>query len=314
MITCRHPVESDLDVITQIWNDSRAGMLHYRRMSRDEVRSETFGEDDYDPEGAWIAYDGDEPVGYAEGLVDRTRVAYGRNEGYARVEVIHAKRGLGIERDLMDSALDYLRTRGVKAALYSTQAQDGWRNGIASDAGFKEARRFYMMLYRGTVPPGGPTLPTGIHLERAMTKGASDETLRTWIDATNDSFSEHFNFSPWTVERIRSYTKTTLDIPSVTFAYDGKTVVGAALNEDSDGFNRENGTKEGWIAVLGVVKSYRGRGLGKALLVDGIRWLMERGLDTVRIGVDAQNRSALDLYTSVGFEVTSENISLRKEL
>ena len=66
--------------------------------------------------------------------------------------------------------------------------------------------------------------------------------------------------------------------------------------------------------ILGVKPQYRRKGLGRFLLVDGMKWVAERGMDSTRIGVYAKNEKALDLYLSLGFEKDRSSLWLEKKL
>jgi mycothiol synthase len=67
---------------------------------------------------------------------------------------------------------------------------------------------------------------------------------------------------------------------------------------------REYGNESGAeVSGLGVVPSLRGRGLGKALLRYAGAFALQRGLDTVVLSVNAENKSALGLYRSEGYEL-----------
>ena len=58
---------------------------------------------------------------------------------------------------------------------------------------------------------------------------------------------------------------------------------------------------DAYVAELGVIPAYRGRGIAKALLRRSFAALLQRGHDEVRLGVDAQNPTgAVALYESVG--------------
>ena len=57
------------------------------------------------------------------------------------------------------------------------------------------------------------------------------------------------------------------------------------------------------VAVLGVVPEWRGRGLGRALLRHGSRWLRDRGFERVMLQVDGENERALTLYRQERFEI-----------
>lgn len=61
----------------------------------------------------------------------------------------------------------------------------------------------------------------------------------------------------------------------------------------------------GAIFGLGVLPEFRGRGLGRALLLTAIETFKMEGYEKVMLQVEAMNDTALSLYLSCGFEVTS---------
>lgn len=62
----------------------------------------------------------------------------------------------------------------------------------------------------------------------------------------------------------------------------------------------------GWIGQLAVAKDERGRGLGRALLLEGLRRRRAAGATTLGLSVQAENRGALALYLSVGLVIERE--------
>jgi GNAT superfamily N-acetyltransferase len=83
-------------------------------------------------------------------------------------------------------------------------------------------------------------------------------------------------------------------------AWDGARVAGVAIC-------RTYAPATGWVSQLAVTEPWRGRGLGRALLVEACRRLAGvDGLDDIGLSVIASNARALGLYRSVGFEVTRE--------
>ena len=59
-----------------------------------------------------------------------------------------------------------------------------------------------------------------------------------------------------------------------------------------------------WVRELGVRAAYRGRGVGKALLVNAFRMFDNRGSRRVSLGVDAGNTTgATALYEKAGMKV-----------
>ena len=62
----------------------------------------------------------------------------------------------------------------------------------------------------------------------------------------------------------------------------------------------------GWVSQLGVARTARGLGLGRALLIEACRRLGAKEPRTIGLGVEAENANALGLYCSVGFEIARE--------
>jgi mycothiol synthase len=54
--------------------------------------------------------------------------------------------------------------------------------------------------------------------------------------------------------------------------------------------------------MLGVDTDYRGKGLGKKLLLAGLLYLRNKGRELIDITVDSQNIVAVALYRSMGFQ------------
>jgi mycothiol synthase len=73
---------------------------------------------------------------------------------------------------------------------------------------------------------------------------------------------------------------------------------------DPDARNVDDGPSA-WISNLTTDPDWRGRGLGRLMLARGIDSLLNRGAESVMLGVDGENDAAVGLYRSAGFEVIS---------
>ncbi|MCJ7561760.1 MAG: GNAT family N-acetyltransferase [Thermoplasmata archaeon] len=314
-IEYRHPTENDLESIAKICNDSRRGLPSQRPVNVNEVRAKTFIDSDYDPEGAWLATVDGEEVGYANGYVDQARLAYGLRDSYVEdLEVMQGHRGNGIEETLLEMALIYLKGRGVSGTQIPYYRMDTWKKRLLETAGFLEVRRYYEMVRNDDREPEKAVFPKDIQIERRLINNCPEELPSRIVDVRNESFVDHFNYAPIPVDKIKNFFEATDTTLSVTFAVDHEKTVGFVVSEDRPPETEGVDKRDGWVAILGVVRSHRRRGLGKNLLLDSVNWLTSKGAERILLMVDAENEKALGMYKFAGFEVESVEILMVKDL
>jgi mycothiol synthase len=92
--------------------------------------------------------------------------------------------------------------------------------------------------------------------------------------------------------------------------FDPKGFFVATIDDTMVGFHwtKQHQDQLGEVYVLGVTPESAGRGLGKALLVTGLRSLQERGSTYVRLYVEADHRAAIELYLNYGFATVSRDV------
>jgi ribosomal protein S18 acetylase RimI-like enzyme len=73
----------------------------------------------------------------------------------------------------------------------------------------------------------------------------------------------------------------------------------------------ERFTHAGWLG-MGVLKEYRGQGIGNALLHQALAEARNRGLERVELGVYASNLAAIHLYEKFKFQIEGRKKSARK--
>ena len=75
------------------------------------------------------------------------------------------------------------------------------------------------------------------------------------------------------------------------------------------------GGDQAWVNQLGVLKEWRGKGLGRALLTAGMDAFHKRGVRDIWLTVDSENETgALGLYESAGFEPFYQAVVYRREI
>jgi len=64
----------------------------------------------------------------------------------------------------------------------------------------------------------------------------------------------------------------------------------------------------GEVYVLGIAPTAAQHGLGKALLLTGLRWLQQRGNSRVKLYVESDHQAAIELYLTYGFATASRDV------
>lgn len=92
---------------------------------------------------------------------------------------------------------------------------------------------------------------------------------------------------------------------------DGEAILGFCVNW----VQGEAQEREGWIEAIGVIPSWRGRGIASALLAKSLQMFRDEHLERAGLDVDAQNPTgALRLYEKHGFKIAKETIHFVKQL
>lgn len=307
-----HLTEDEIDEMIDVMACSRGSLPLERRMTREEAMIYTFRDPDFDPKATWLVSSDGKPVGFGAGAVDSNRLSAGKNDGRFEMDVIPDFRGLGIENELLTRSLGYFRSKGLDAALSRVPIEDKWKISFLESNDFTEYYRIFDLVRSGTEDIGSPTLPEGFVLQHGLFAEHSDAEIESWVEAFNDSFMDHVNFAPEMPQRFINWRNWAGDPMLLSTIRKDSSIVGVCLCEESSLYNKERGRKVGWINIVGVVPQFRRLGLARAMLADGISWLVGRGMDTLYIGVVSENEKALDLYLSLGFKKEHESMWMKR--
>ncbi len=189
-----------------------------------------------------------------------------------------------------------MRLRLRVSALSTEQA----RIDLLERSGFEIDRYFYRMACPLDGPLAEPQLPDG------FTLAAGSLDAEAWAQLFNQSFIDHWNHKPTTAEEIahhRSDPTYRADLDLVAYAPDG-TPAAFCWGSIKEAENQRSGRNDGQIGLLGTRRGFRKIGLGRAMLLTGMRALKAAGANTATLGVDASSPTgATRLYESVGFQV-----------
>jgi mycothiol synthase len=226
-----------------------------------------------------------------------------------------AHRGRGIGRRLL--AWQHDRARAMLAE--SELALPAWVLSYAADrapehgrllqrAGFEPARYFTTLECDLAAPTPPVTVPSDLRIV-PFDAGLS-ESVRA---AKNAAFADHWGSQPasregWeSMQGLESFRR---DLSRV--ALDGDEVVGFVVSEVNEEDWERQGSRSGYISLVGTVPSWRGRGLASALLAEVLQAYRDAGLERAVLDVDADNPTgALGVYTRLGFASTAREVSYR---
>jgi mycothiol synthase len=143
-----------------------------------------------------------------------------------------------------------------------------------------------------------------------------DIKLLTWL--SNETFREHFDSRPDTIEEVRHFLFSDLYFSKgkdIFFAeLDGESVgyIGAGIDEK---YNLEKNVQRGDIFTIGVLKKFRRRGIGARLMLHALETFRAKGMIRATLGVDDYNLTkAIRLYEKVGFKVKKKDLIFERGL
>lgn len=173
--------------------------------------------------------------------------------------------------------------------------------------GYHIIRRFWNMEIEIHEPPLLPQWAEGITV-RTFIRGQDD---RATFEMIEEAFRDHWghipqDFESWEQDRLNN---PRFD-PALWFlACEGSRIVGGAL------CSYTKKPERGRVNNLGVLRPWRHKGVGMALLLHAFNQFYQRGTYIVELGVDSQNLTgAVRLYERAGMHVARENIAYEKEM
>jgi len=240
----------------------------------------------------------------------------GELAGYAQIELDAGSRSPASTELVV--APDH-RRRGVATAL-ATQALAeaagrpmlAWAHGtthgaaaLADRLGFVAVRALLQMgrPLEGVAEPADP--PAGIRI-RTFVPGRDEDA---WLAVNAAAFAHHPEQGHWTRADLAAreaegwfdpagfFLAETTGVPSQ--------VVGFHWTKVEEG--------AGEVYVVGIDPSAQGGGLGKVLLLTGLRYLRSRGCSDVDLYVESDNTAARALYERQGFAVRVTDTMYRRE-
>ena len=220
----------------------------------------------------------------------------------AYVAPAHQDRGIGSA--LLDWLEQEARHRDCSAARTGVLSADRAAQTLITARGYEPVRHFYRMLIELDAPPPEPVWPEGFAL--STFRPGDEDAIHA---VTEDAFSEHWGHEPRSLEHwaTNTFAQAWWDPSLVYLVREGNEVVAGEIAAVRFGL--------GWVGTIGTRKPWRGRGLGRALLLEAFGEFYRRGELRIGLAVDAANETgATHLYESAGMHVASQSDVYEKHL
>ncbi|MBF8193264.1 GNAT family N-acetyltransferase [Nonomuraea sp. K274] len=295
MYAMRRPRVEDADAIHELLAAYETPVLGAPDMTLDDV-ADGLVEPDFDRDkDGWLVYDaGGGLVGWAWAcrVGDSDRVI---------IEVIVRPGASGLADELWDIVIERARELGAERGHDGVTVDvDVYRADLAKRTqaegrGFEPGTSYHRMRIDHADPVQPPEPLPGLTLRT----GEDEETRREAHLVYQEGFAEHFGFvktdyDHWYARRqgmsVNDWSQLTLAL------FDGRP---AGVVIGGDDFVSDEDC--GYVATLTVLPEFRGRGLGRFLLLHAFAADAARGRKGTILHVDANNTTpALGLYESAG--------------
>ena len=294
-ITLRKFEWADIEYVTQLFT-SISGAGGTEKEVDSELVRQTLSHPSVRPEtNLTLAHSGTDLVGYyqlfPEIPISRAVIAGG---------VLEQHRGQGIGRQLLNAAMEQIEALNVSVLHIQTSADATDARHILESEGFEQVKDYWQMRWTGG---DLPELNLRSNFSLKPFRLGEDEAMLTELQ--NSAFGQHWGFCPNTVEETAARVRiSNTDPDGIIFVMDGDRPAGynwTLMNENRFG-------KVGFVSMTGVHPEYRGNGLGTAVVVTGMEYLKDQGVDAVELEVDSENTPARELYLKLGYRQVHHSV------
>ena len=249
-----------------------------------------------------LAEENGEILGYAH--LDLTDEVEGPS---AEIVVAPKHRGKGIGELLIAKVKEL---SGAKLRLWSHGDLPGAKN-LAKKNGLTHSRTVIQMRRSLTDPI--PEIDSNIPIRSFLPKIDNEN----WLKVNNAAFQGHPEQSNWSIRDLEVRTKEIWFNPKgFLIAEIENELAGFCWTKVHGGHSHKHSHDEpehdhdpiGEIYIMGVNPKFQRRGIGRAVTIAGLKHLRYEGIFSAMLYVDADNASAIKLYTSLGFKERGRDV------
>ncbi len=317
----------------KLYNLAFEGNYYGYPLTEPEYEVEVERNPNFNPEGAWTAWDGERLVGVAIASiwVEEPCASAMRETGFISVVFVHPDyRQRGIGSELLSRCLDWLKRQGRKEAItvevapvrfFFLDSENEVAVSFFKRHGFEvvEGEDISMVADISEF-----VVPDEIR-EKERQLNAEGIVFRTFTDADRDALLKTLEenmgplpekFPPTWYRGFKIVSGNVGKNELLLAVKDGEVVGfvkvwGTVEAHEQDWLTTFYGPDKAGFGPIGVVHKYRGKGIGTVLTYKAFEFLREKGVKEVDLWC---GRWMIPFYERLGFRVAKEWISMRKEL
>ena len=269
-----------------------------------QVLSESLGRPNYSPEqDLFLVKIAGNLVGYLDVLPELT---IGRVILNCWIHPEHRRQGIATK--LLDYAVHRAEELGAKVAHVEIPPGNAVAKRVLAKLGFRFVRHF-LHLKLDLAKVHRQDMEQATLGCRPLQRGEEDKLTQI----QNRSFAGIWGYNANTVAAITYRINLSNCSPEdVVLTCDGDKIIGYCWTEITGEGEATSGERKGRIFMLGADPDYRGKGVGKRVLLAGLAHLKNKNLPVAELTVDSENKAAGALYRSVGFAVRTSSLWYEK--
>jgi mycothiol synthase len=169
---------------------------------------------------------------------------------------------------------------------------------LATGVGMVRQRELLIMERRLDNELPEPVIPSGVQI-RAFVPGQDEQE---WLRVNAAAFASHPEQALIDLDDLRDrMAESWFDPRGFFVATKDGTMIGFH-------WTKQHQDQLGEVYVLGIAPWAARQGLGKTLLLTGLRWLQQQGNSRVELYVESDHQAAIELYLRYGFATASRDV------
>ena len=249
-----------------------------------------------------------EVIGYAH--LDQTDLVAGPS---VELVVDPKFRGTGVGTQLLSKAIEIC---GKELRIWVHGDQPA-ANALATSFGFEKIRTVLQMSKPLTDIQKLPNLDKEVGEDIVIRSFLPGIDSDAWLSLNNKVFKEHPEQGNWQLSDLNIrlgeewFDEQGFFLAEINHKIIGSTwtkIHGSHTHQHEGEIESHAHPAIGEIYITAVDQEYSGRGIGKVLTITALNYLKYQGLSNAMLYVDFDNKAALNLYKSLGFNQSSMDI------